>query len=204
MTGRGREWGRKEKRVRKKGGDGVTCCLNIHALIWSCVRKSEWRTKSWRCPCPDRREREPGAPVMRAFWFALRHEQVVVGIICCMSTDPCGCDCFVVNLVASSDCFKYHLVNMTEVPLGKVRATKLVISSHGCSVSSVKRTSPWPLCLLKELSFIFKREHSRGDVSSQSNPQRKKITHGNAMYCTALFFSRLLFICCIFFSFLFF
>lgn len=33
VTGRGRERGRKEKRGRKKGGDGVTCCLNIHALI---------------------------------------------------------------------------------------------------------------------------------------------------------------------------
>lgn len=48
------------------------------------------------------------------------------------------------------DCSKYHLVNMTEVPLDKVRATKLVISSHECSVFSVEHASPWPLHLLKE------------------------------------------------------
>lgn len=90
-------------------------------------------------------------PVMRAFWFALHREQVVVGMSCRRSADLCGWDGSVVNLSTSSDCFKCYLVNMTQVPLGKVRATELVISSHGCSVSSVTGTSPWPLLLLKEL-----------------------------------------------------
>lgn len=54
---------------------------------------------------------------------------------------------------------------MTEVPLDKVRAAKIVISSHRCSVFSVECTSPWPLHLLEEwLQFILKMGHSWGDL----------------------------------------
>lgn len=46
-------------------------------------------------------------------------------------------------------------------------------------------------------------EYSWGDVSSQSNPQREKITHGNTMYCTAPFFflAAVYLLCLLFFSF---
>lgn len=91
--------------------------------------------------------------VMKSFVFALHYEQVVAGTGRCGSTHPCGSDCFVSIYPShrnSGDCSKYHLVSMTEVPLDKVRAARLVISSHKCSVFSDERASPWPLHLLTE------------------------------------------------------
>lgn len=50
-----------------------------------------------------------------------------------------------------------YLVNMTEVPLDKVRAAGLVIRSHGKSVFRDGRASPWPLHLLEGIIICFQR-----------------------------------------------
>lgn len=59
---KGRGGGRRRREEeREKGGEGATCCLNIHSLTWSRVMKSECRTKRWWCPCPDKGGRGWGA-----------------------------------------------------------------------------------------------------------------------------------------------
>lgn len=74
------------------------------------------------------------------------HTPLWIWLLCCQS----------IYLAATcGDCSKYHLVNMTEVPLDKVKAAKLVISWRGCSVFSVERSSPWPLHLRKEMITIY-------------------------------------------------
>lgn len=63
QKGRGSE----EEEEREKGGEGATCCLNIHSLTRSRMVKSECRTKRRWCPCPDKGEGELGVSVMKSF-----------------------------------------------------------------------------------------------------------------------------------------
>lgn len=135
--------------LRKQGSD----LLFKHSLsdLIMCVKISVKQTADAALALPE--ERRSSACQWWTFVFALHYEQVVVGISRCGSTHPCGSDCFV-SIYPShrngGDCSKNHLVSMTEVPLDKVRAAKLVISSHKSSVFSVERTRPWPLHPLKE------------------------------------------------------
>ena len=116
------------------------------------------------------------------------HTPLWIWLLCCQS----------IHLAATcGDCSKYHLVNMTEAPLDKVKAAKLVISSHWCSVFGIKRSSPWPLHLQKEMITIYFQD---GPLPRRHSVLIIVQKIAQKTWCAPLFFV----FCCVFIVFFFF